>query len=330
MIKLLENPEIKKLLEPRKITLDLYDDGKMEHGDSKKGDGIYSAKLTDSNLPGLYSFVFDVEGNTSGGWPIKRIQTHSTIVRVKPDLDKTRKTVRWIKKSADGSGTALITVIPYDKFENYLGPDYGNAIRFSTTYGNQEGDIYDALDGSYEFKLHLPDRTQDPTIDLSVLGFDVYKGPLSKLFQVTERFGVSAHFGIAFPASELNRFYNPDFSWGLDLEFLLSNYLSLEGLFGHHTFKSKKLSDIYWMNFSGNLKFFLNTRRIRPFINGGAGFYKTNDNSKYYFGFNVGGGIAVQIRPTFYIESGYNYHNVRMEEDNILFSTVQLGLRLRF
>ena len=330
LVRLLENPLIRKLLEPKKIVLELYDDGKSEHGDSQQGDGIFSAKLENTKLPGLYSFVFDVEGNTTTGWPIKRIQTHSTIVRVKPDLDKTRKTARWIKRSADGSGTALITVIPYDKFENYLGPDYGNAVRFSTTYGNLESDIYDALDGSYEFKLHLPDRSQDPTIDLSVFGFNVYKGPLSKLFQVTENFGLSAHLGYTFPAGNFNLIYDSDLSWGVDFELILTNYLSLEALFGYHTFKSDTLADTYWMNFSGNLKWFLNTRRIRPFINGGTGFYKTNDNSTYYFGFNVGGGIAVQIKPTFYIESAYNYHRIRMKGNNIIFSTTQLGLRLRF
>ncbi len=116
----------------------------------------------------------------------------------------------------------------------------------------------------------------------------------------------------------------------MDFELILTNYLSLEALFGYHTFKSDTLADTYWMNFSGNLKWFLNTRRIRPFINGGTGFYKTNDNSTYYFGFNVGGGIAVQIKPTFYIESAYNYHRIRMKGDNIIFSTAQLGLRLRF
>jgi hypothetical protein len=331
LLKLLENPLIRKLLEPGKIVLELYDDGKSEHGDSRKGDGIYSTKLENTMLPGLYSFTFKVEGKTLAGWPIKRTQIRSAIVRVRPDLDNTRKTARWIKKSADGSGTALVTVIPYDGFENYLGPDYGDAFRFSKTYGNIEGKIYDALDGSYEIKLHLPDRSQDPTIDLSVLGFDVYKGPLSKLLKVTERFGLSAHFGITIPAGDFNLFYYPDISFGYDFELLLNNYLSLEALFGYHMFRSDTLPDIYWTNFSGNLKWFLNTRRIRPFVNGGGGFYKTNNNSTVKFGFNVGGGIAVQVRPTIYIESCYNYHKVLIgDKDDIQFSIAQFGLRFRF
>jgi hypothetical protein len=330
LLKLLERPLIRKMFEPKTTTLDLYDDGKSEHGDAHPGDGIYSAKVENSKTPGVYKFAFEVEGETLTGWPIQRTQTRSTIVHVKPDEEKTRKTARWVKKPADGSGIAMITVIPYDRFENYLGPDYGNAFRFQSTCGTLDEPIYDALDGSYEFKLHLADRSKDPVIDVGVLGFDVCKKPLSELIKVTEHFGVSAHFGYALPAGNFNLLYDPGFSYGGDLEILLNNSFSLEALFGYHTFKSDILPGTHWLNISGNLKCFLDTRRIRPFVNGGGGIYKTENDATFYFGFNVGGGIAFQAKPTFYIETAYNYHNVSVNGDNIVFSTAQVGLRFRF
>lgn len=330
LLKLLENPRLREMLKPKVMNLDLFDNGNMaENGDSQPGDGIYSAKVIDVKLPGLYRFAVEVEGATSTGWPVKRAQTLSTIVRVKPDPDKTGKSARWLNKSGDGSGTALITIIPYDKFGNYLGPDYKDAFHISTTYGNPAGGIYDVLDGSYEFKLNIPDRTQDPVIDARILGFDVYNGPLSKLF-IPHRFGSSIHFGYAIPSGSFNNIYDPNFSFGVDFEFLLSHQISLEALFGYNTFKSDRISDTYWMNLSGNIKYFLNTRRIRPLINGGFGAYKAKGNSDIHFGINGGFGVAIQIKPQIYVEPGYNYHTVFNTGNKTQFSTAQLGFRFRF
>jgi carboxypeptidase family protein/outer membrane protein with beta-barrel domain len=70
-------------------TVQLFDDGKPEHGDDVAGDGIYSA-LYPANLVGNYNFLFAVESTDPNAVRFSRQQLRTAYVRAV--LDKDNKT----------------------------------------------------------------------------------------------------------------------------------------------------------------------------------------------------------------------------------------------
>ena len=58
---LLQNPDKRSKLNPVQELVPLFDDGSAEHGDTKAGDGTYSAVVKNTTVPGTYSAAFHVE-----------------------------------------------------------------------------------------------------------------------------------------------------------------------------------------------------------------------------------------------------------------------------
>ncbi len=319
LLELLEDPRLSQLLRPKEKTLDL----------TPSGGGSYGLTFDDTTLPGVYRFEVSVTGSTPAGEPIARTQTLSTMVRVKPDRQATKTVAEWSEQRTDGSGKARVTVIPFDAHGNFLGPDYAGAFEASATGASFDDDIGDALDGSYELLLEVPDRSKDPELAIAVLGFEVYRGPLSKILRPAERFGFSIHAGLAYPHGDLDRFFDEDHGFALDFEVVLSHRLSFEGIFGHYTFDGQD-GDQSIDHLSANLKYFSSVRRVRGFVNGGAGAYKAEGDSSIFLGLNAGGGVSWQFRPRVYLETSYNYHLVFADGGDLELSTVMAGLKWRF
>lgn len=324
---LLQNAKFRDNLGNRIVdNVTLYDDA--THGDATASDGIYSADYTETTRPGLYEFEFEVTGSAPKVGNFFRTEIFSTDVRVKvPDAEKTDVVASEVMGQPN---VYQLSVTPVDQFDNFLGPGYVAAVRITTSAGTLSK-VEDGLDGSYQAILQLP-ATEDPkttVVKVEVLGKKVEETTLKKLLTPRERFGISAHVGAAIPHGDFDASFDPSFNFTIDFEFRLTNQLSLEGLAGYHRFSGSASSDFFFVNFCGNLKYFLTTGGVVPFVNGGVGVY-IPDEGRTSFGFNVGGGISYELSPNWYLESSYNFHRVSTEVMSTTFSTAQGGLRFRF
>jgi hypothetical protein len=154
----------------------------------------------------------------------------------------------------------------------------------------------------------------------------------------SKRWGLSLHAGASIPHSNFSDIYNPGPNFGVDLEYRLSNRVSLEALYGFHRFRGEdfgafSFDDINLHQLSGNVKVFGGSGSVRPFLNGGGGVYHFDfggAGGDTRGGVNVGGGLQFNLTPTFAVEGSYNFHSVFTPGPNFKFSTVQGGVRFRF
>lgn len=156
----------------------------------------------------------------------------------------------------------------------------------------------------------------------------------------SKRWGLSLHAGASIPHADFGNIFNPGPNFGLDLEYRLSNHVSLEALYGFHRFRGEdfgnvSVEDINLHQFSGNVKVFGGNGSVRPFLNAGGGAYHFDfgdlaPGGDTRGGVNVGGGLQFNLTPTFAVEGSYNFHNVFTPGTNVKFSTVQGGVRFRF
>jgi len=153
----------------------------------------------------------------------------------------------------------------------------------------------------------------------------------------SKRWGLSLHAGASIPHADFGNVFNPGPNFGVDLEYRLSNHVSLEALYGFHRFRGEdfgfvSVDDVNLHQLSGNVKAFGGNGSVRPFINGGGGVYHFDfgGGGDTRGGINVGGGLQFNLTPTFAVEGSYNFHNVFTPGSDVRFSTVQGGVRFRF
>lgn len=150
----------------------------------------------------------------------------------------------------------------------------------------------------------------------------------TKLQAIEPRFAISLRGGFAVPHRDLDIIYDPGFGLNAGFEILLGRYWSIEAIAGYHHFADGGLgNDLDILQFSGNLRFFYPfSSKLRPFLNAGAGLYKMKPGDSE-FGFNGGAGFDLYLTNQWALEFAYNYHKL---PDQIEFSTLQLGFRVRF
>ena len=144
------------------------------------GDGTYSARYDETNVPGAYTVSFQFEGKDRELGTIKRSETRSALVRFgQADLRASELSVRPLKESPFGRDL-ILHIRPQDRYGNHLGPDNADRIQVKLTEGAVVGETRDLVDGRYLFQLFVPPRL-DPQITVTVAGRPVFRGPLSKL-----------------------------------------------------------------------------------------------------------------------------------------------------
>lgn len=152
-----------------------------------------------------------------------------------------------------------------------------------------------------------------------------------------KKYGLSFHAGLTFPLGSLRVPYISGGMFGIDLEYDLTQQLTLMGLFGYNYFNSELdiLEDTYWWNLSLNLKYKFSTTNSRPFINGGLGLYFPKSggfpkSGSTRPGFNIGVGYNYILSPTLVGEIGVNYHHAFYPGDDLEFLVSYCGLIYRF
>ena len=139
----------------------LYDDG--THGDLKKGDGIYSATLMNTKVPGLYNLRIVVNAEINGK---KTTREWTKTFQSKVDIDP-RYSVKDLKvlSLTKRENKYQLTIAPKDRFGNFMGP--GHTISVINIDGKRMV-LTDNLDSTY-------------TLDLKATAKQLKKGDMIKI-----------------------------------------------------------------------------------------------------------------------------------------------------
>ncbi len=329
LYRLIEEKKLGYLLEPitDPVPVELFDDGNRDlHGDVKAGDGVYSAlyKKTKTKRPGQYRFDFLVKGDHPVIGKFERNEVSSTIVRVKtPDTDKSE----FYQDKLPGN-KRLVTVIPLDQFGNFLGPGFERNITVESSVGTPSTIKDERVNGTYTTIVSDVDRDADPIYTFKLRGKMFFQGQIKP---PKPKWIIGGYFGQNAPHNSLDIVYDSGTSFGGVIEYLFASRLSVLVAGGHNTFNSAVpgIDDLKVFNISANAKVYPVIGTFQFSIFGGGGFYML-DPGDDKFGINAGSAAEYRVNKWLSIEAKYNYHNVFTPGDNITFSTVQGGLRLRF
>lgn len=294
-----------------------------------KGNGKYQARFTNTKLPGQYKFDFIIKGNHPLIGKYERMETSSAIVRVKTaDPDKSE-----ISCETQPGGKKLVTVVPVDKFDNFLGPGYEQNVTVTSSAGTVGPVKDERINGTYTAVISNLPPAGDPNLTIKVNGKALKENtPCGKVFTPKWIFG--AYIGRNLPHSWLNTLYDPGLSLEGIIEDLFTPRFSIFAAVGYNKFKIDPViagiaDDLKIINFSGNLKFYPVIGTFQLAVFGGGGFYLINPGDDK-FGINFGGSAELRLTAAFSIEAKYNRHTVFTAGDNLTFSTFLGGIRIRF
>jgi len=324
-----------KLLEPITETkpIALYDDGNEElHGDAKAGDGIYSVLYKNTKIPGQYKFNFSIQGEHAVIGKFSRTEESTVVVRVKT-ADPGESEIYHDNLL---SGDKLLTVVPADRFGNFLGPGYDNEV--SITTNNPAVTVTavkdERVNGTYTTTLKNVPPGADPEVTVMVRGKELAKKPLSQ-WVLPPKWILGGYFGRNLPRKNLDILYNPGLSIEGVLEYLFSNRVAVFASVGYNIFKHDidvagvVPVDLKAINVSGNLKVYPVIGTFQLSIFGGGGYYLF-DPGDDKFGLNCGTAAELRISTNFSIEAKCNYNYVFTPIEKTIFFTLQGGLRYRF
>ncbi len=206
-------------------------------------------------------------------------------------------------KCGDGECFSVVNV-----FDQYASENYGNCKSDCPSGGK---DYYcDKLDDG----ICDPDckRKEDPDCQKTLYSF-------------------SLHLGYTIPTGSFNNNYDPSYSIGWNIDYHFTPQLSVVGLLGYNHFNSgsSSVSDTYWVNVSGNLKYEFTTSPLRPYVNGGPGIYIPEHGSTR-LGFNAGLGLDYSLTSDWTIELGGDYNHIFTSGSDTQFIVPHIGLIYRF
>jgi hypothetical protein len=338
-------------LVPLSETVQLFDDGKPEHGDDVAGDGIYSGFFRATHA-GHYHFAFGIETVDPYTVRFSRQQLVTAYARAVPDAGNTVFQTSILRRENRNVLSIVMTprvkpapgCLKNDPKCGRMGPGWANYFWF-TSPGVAPFRAKDNLDGTYTASLAFTGAFPPTVVShfedvLTVIDDFVTPdhlpqplGPGNTLTTVpTPNRGIALFIdaGAAIPHGSFGNAFNTGFSLNAGLEYIVTSHFSVEGIFGFHNFPAKVGSsslDLY--QFSANSKFYFTSGGpLRPFINGGIGGYKFSPGATY-FGGNFGGGILYELGPHWGLQASYNFHAVNSLVVTKV-SDIDIGIRYAF
>jgi hypothetical protein len=343
-----DNPSVLK--HKGHLRIQLFDDGKPEHGDEVAGDGVYSA-LYPAILPGHYNFLFSVERTEADSIHFSRQQLRTAYVRSIPDASNTIVAASILGRSSARVLSIVLTprvkagpgCAQTDLKCGRMGPGWANYF-WLTTPGRPAFKPVDNLDGTYTATLPFTSATT-PLVSihfedvLAVIGdtitadnLPVPLGPDNILVKdcckQPGKFAANFAGGVAIPNGSSGTGATVGFDLSAGLEYIASGHLSAEGRFGYHHLPGS-IHDVGIYEFSVVGRTYLGNSIWRPFIEGGVGAYKFRPGQTD-FGANVGAGLLYPITPRVSLLGNYNFHIVDTPSTWTRFSSLQGGLRILF
>lgn len=167
---LLHNEEALELLRPMATKVQL----------SAQEGGFYRAAWPSVNVPGIYTAIFHVAGDSPELGTFQRTETISTAVHfARADRQLSALKAMFVERTAHGD-VITIRLRPQDAYGNFLGPEVGHEIQVALSTGTVDKDIGDLHDGTYLIRLLVPQKA-DPQVTVTVAGDILFRGRLSEL-----------------------------------------------------------------------------------------------------------------------------------------------------
>jgi hypothetical protein len=307
-------------LAPETDTIVLYDDGRPEHGDAKADDGVYSAVYRNTYRPGNYDITVSFNGSAPGVEHFARSESRTITVRM-TRFDMAKSAIDALPVDPKTGRLAYeVSVTLVDEFGNFLGPGHSIDVLISPP-GKQWGpagrrvSLDDNLDGSYSGRVELTPEEAKAGSELRIVadGTAIY---LREKRIVVKRaplppHSLSLHLGRTAPIGAFGNDYDPGLSVTVDYDYHFAPQLAAVILLGYHEFDptSPLVSNNYWWNLSGNLKYESSTSSPHWYANGGLGFYFPKTGSAA-LGYNLGVGLERVVAPQWLVGFGTDYHRV--------------------
>ena len=110
----------------------LYDDG--QHGDGLAGDGVWANYYDNTDKEGVYEFFVRAKVRTGQDELTTRERTLSTDVAVRRvDMVNTKILVELLKDALKGFNVYRLSIVPKDRFGNYMGPGNAHLVAFDVS-----------------------------------------------------------------------------------------------------------------------------------------------------------------------------------------------------
>ncbi len=273
---------------------------------TNNGNGTYSASYANTAVTGPYSVIFTVEGQRADIGTYSRTETRSVSVRFGPAVLAT-SSMSAVPAGRTPTGRRYeLTLRPRDANGNYLGPDYGNAIRVVVDGTPVAGPPVDRLDGTYVFTFLTTRPAPLTNVTISVFGRPLYNGPLAGIQGGRPSvFALSAHIGASIPATGFASSAKTGLLLEADLELRLTPSFSIEGVIGRYDFGSS--SDITGASLFA--KGYLPGAAWRAYGAIGAGIFKPSGGSSG-FGLSSSVGLNRPLAGRLEFDMGAGYTHV--------------------
>ncbi|HEX9901881.1 MAG TPA: Ig-like domain-containing protein, partial [Acidobacteriota bacterium] len=250
--------------------------------------------------------------------------------KVNIDGGQSKVSVAAVDATQFGPGQAgyKITIVPKDRFGNYLGPGYSSLVKLSSTQGNFQP-VHDNNDGTYTAVL-IADAKRKVRITAKVDGVAFPHRPVASPEGPPARSGASLHLGLAFPLEALGEERKAGLNVMADFEYLLRPQLSLRAYIGYNSFpaESPLTDDASIININTNLRYSRQLGGFSIFGEAGPGYYSI-ENSDSRLGLNVGCGIWFPLSLRWGVELAAHYHSIFTSPDRTVYFHLAGGFTLR-
>ncbi len=288
-----------------------------------QGEGIYTGSFSNTSVPGAYHFDVTLDWTDARTGHIHRVEKLERQVKVNADPGATSITATPL-----GGGSYEITVIPRDRFNNYVGPGHGQLIIATPVTGTLAGPPTDANEiGVYKFRLNGVQAGQPAIVNFVVDGNSVGSSGITPPPTSPTRFFLD--IGPNFPQGSFSNGANGMWSLNAGIERFLAPLWSVEGILGYHAFDVQGVSNSHIWQLSAGGKRYFGTAPWHPFVDVSAGIYRIDPNGSTKFGGNAGLGVLYDVSSRWGLEGVYQFHTISTSSTTN-FSALQVGVRVQF
>lgn len=319
------------------VEVQLFDDGAAAHGDARAGDGVYSA-LHRADLVGHYNALFVIEGESERSGRFRREQLLSAYVRADADPDESE--IESTVQATVGGQALQVRITPRTARGQRIGPLYQNYLWVTTPQGAFAA--ADQLDGTYLATIPIVDSVPEVTVHfvpptVHVRGTptpDQLPIPLDDATAISggrrSPWSFSFHAGWNDPQSPLSNGLDAGPSVSVGAAYAFDDNLSLDlGLEFTRFDSTGAHPDVDLAALTLGVRWLFGTGAVRPFLLGGVGVFELDPGSTE-FGYQVGGGVRIPIRPRFDLELDGRYIDADLDASAHEWTALRAGFRFHF
>jgi hypothetical protein len=286
----------------------------------------FVADFTNTTTPGTYTITYTIKGKHPFTGDFERVEQRIVVVKFAGfDMSASDLVIRRDPSGSNVKWTWAFT--PKDKSGNFLGPDYGNVIKV-TTSGTLQG-VRDLGNGRYEIDIIAPNGIK-PDITISLYDEPWFNGPIpdpgssgggSGSHAGLKKWYGSIHAGASIPLSPFSNFFSTGFYGKLDLEYRIAKTLGIQLVAGINTFKS----DLTVIFAAVQAKLYIPIGGSLSLTGeAGPGVYQFKGGNAY-LGLDLGGGLDIRLNSGSRISFGVNYVTMSSYPGDAMWLTAGAG-----